>query len=90
MSLHILVLERSYPSKPASESLPKEPKFLIWSFEHDAWWAPNRQGYVRDSACAGVYGFVEAAVICANANLSCINEAMVPATAEAFGKEIAR
>lgn len=32
-----------------------EAKYLIWSFEHRMWWAPQAHGYVRDVARAGRY-----------------------------------
>ena len=35
-------------------------KYVIWSFEHDAWWAPNSQGYVRDLEQAGRYNDLDA------------------------------
>lgn len=40
--------------------------FLIWSNQHRAWWRPNRCGYTRTSAAAGVYDFDEAKNICWN------------------------
>jgi hypothetical protein len=39
-------------------------EYLIWSFEHDAWWAPDRRGYTRDIEQAGVYTAQEAGAIC--------------------------
>ena len=48
---------------------------LIWSYEHDAWWAPNERGYVRDVESAGRYTPEHAAKICARAFP---NEVMVP------------
>jgi hypothetical protein len=62
-------------------------KFLIWSFEHRAWWCPNEQGYTKTIGAAGVYSFERAAAICAQANCPAhlkdnptilIEEAMVP------------
>lgn len=32
-----------------------ESKWVVWSFEHDAWWAPNERGYVQDLKNAGRY-----------------------------------
>ena len=29
--------------------------YLIWSFEHNAFWAANRDGYTRDAGRAGMY-----------------------------------
>lgn len=43
------------------EARRKDAKdFLIWSIEHDAWWAPNHSGYVSDPKEAGRYSFDEA------------------------------
>ena len=39
----------------------KHKTFVIWSWEHQAWWAPNRQGYTELLAQAGHYTFEEAA-----------------------------
>ena len=35
--------------------------FLIWSWEKEQWWAPDRQGYTSDINLAGRYSFEEAA-----------------------------
>ena len=32
-----------------------EPKYLVWSNEHSAWWGPNGCGYTRIIANAGRY-----------------------------------
>lgn len=54
-------------------------RFLIWSFEHDGWWAPNGRGYTKEIAEAGIYDFGEAFDICVKANAyGPIYEAMVP------------
>lgn len=37
--------------------------FLIWSFEHHAWWAPERRGYVPTVDQAGRYTADEAGAI---------------------------
>lgn len=36
------------------------PLYLIWSNEHRAWWAPNRQGYCQSIELAGRYSRSEA------------------------------
>ena len=36
-------------------------RYLIWSWEHDAWWRPARRGYTEDVAEAGRYTEAEAA-----------------------------
>lgn len=51
--------------------------FLIWSFEHDAWWGPARWGYTRERAWAGHYTREEADAILAAANLITVNECAV-------------
>lgn len=30
-------------------------QYVIWSFEHSAWWGPNKCGYTSDLASAGRY-----------------------------------
>ena len=41
----------------------KGETFVIWSWEHLAWWRPARQGYTKTLAEAGHYTFEEAADI---------------------------
>lgn len=41
--------------------------YLIWSNEHRAWWAPNRQGYTTDVRAAGRYERSEAISIAGTA-----------------------
>lgn len=36
------------------------PQYVIWSFEHGAWWGPYECGYVWDLASAGRYSAVDA------------------------------
>ena len=45
-------------------------KWLIWSNQHEAWWAPKSMGYVASIKDAGRYSQREACKICLNANLS--------------------
>jgi hypothetical protein len=56
-----------------------ERDFLIWSYEHDAWWGPAKMGYTKDFERAGRYTKDEAARICEDANRYSaeINECMV-------------
>lgn len=57
-----------------------ETMWLIWSNEHNGWWAPARQGYNRERKRAGRYTFKEALEIVENANAGaddCPNECMV-------------
>ena len=42
-------------------------RYLIWSHEHGAWWAPNQYGYVRDITKAGRYSRIDALHICVDA-----------------------
>lgn len=44
----------------------KEPEYVIWSHEHNKWWAANSSGYTDDLAQAGRYGFRFAADIALN------------------------
>lgn len=57
--------------------------FLIWSYQHTAWWRPGSRGYTWDIAKAGLYEKAEAEGIVENARGE---EAMLPArpTLEAF------
>ena len=41
-------------------------KYVIWSFEHQAWWAPEERGYVTDLALAGRYTAEDAGRIVVN------------------------
>lgn len=43
--------------------------WLIWSMEHRAWWAPERNGYTRYRAKAGRYSFDEAKEIVQGGNM---------------------
>jgi hypothetical protein len=55
-------------------------KWLIWSIEHDKWWAFNSHGYTSARDDAGRYEFDEACRIVSDANMYCRdtpNEAMV-------------
>lgn len=42
--------------------------FVIWSFEHDAWWRPGRMRYTTELDAAGRYSEAEAREIVDNAN----------------------
>lgn len=59
--------------------------YVIWSFEHDAWWRPDRWGYTPHLAAAGLYTRGEAEAIVADANIVHLHEAMFTlAEARAF------
>jgi hypothetical protein len=53
-------------------------EYLIWSFEHNAWWGPNEVGYVKNIEKAGRYSLAGAERICLAANTGSIDEAIVP------------
>jgi hypothetical protein len=57
--------------------------WLIVSFEHNAFWAPNWNGYTREISKAGRYSEDEARQICQRANIvrppDSPHEVMVPA-----------
>ena len=42
--------------------------YLIWSYEHQAWWRPWGSGYTKDLKEAGRYEYLEARDICFKAN----------------------
>lgn len=43
-------------------------RWYIWSMEHNAFWAPDRNGYTNRRDSAGTYNFVEATEIVRNGN----------------------
>lgn len=43
-----------------------ETLYVIWSFEHRAWWGVNHCGYVENFADAGRYSAIEAGAIVTN------------------------
>ena len=47
----------------------KSENWLIWSYEHDAWWKPNSMGYTRKYLEAGRYSEKEAEKICKQADI---------------------
>jgi hypothetical protein len=56
--------------------------WLIWSYENNAWWGPNKCGYTKEWQQAGRYRYGEAVQICDNANRysKLTNEEMVHTT----------
>ena len=57
-----------------------EDKWIIWSEEHRAWWAPDSKGYVQSRKEAGTYSYAEALKIVQGANIGdhdVPNEAMI-------------
>lgn len=62
------------PDDTADEPIPHpiyHPPFayVIWSFEHHAWWGPGQAGYTWTLARAGRYSAVEAGEIVTNSVL---------------------
>lgn len=71
--------------------MANDTKWLIWSNEHESWWAPESRGYTTSFEKAGRYNFDQAIKICRGANYLLNapgevkgkiipNEAMVPVT----------
>lgn len=60
--------------------------FLIWSIEHEAWWAPNECGYVRELDKAGVYDGQRARQIVERANTRTFNECLIPLACTMVGE----
>lgn len=61
-------------------NVPEEDAWLIWSLEHEGWWAPDWNGYVEKRKDAGLYSFDEACKIIKGANIGdhdVPNEAMI-------------
>jgi len=51
-------------------------KYLIWSYEHNAWWASNRYGYAPEFEDAGRYSAEEAGKIVTDSVM--MDELLVP------------
>jgi hypothetical protein len=51
--------------------------YVIWSFEHDAWWRPGSWGYTTELEDAGHFTQAEAEKIVTDANIVEINEQAV-------------
>jgi hypothetical protein len=59
--------------------------YVIWSFEHDAWWRPGGWGYTNHLAEAGRYTADDATRIVRKANVCTIHEQAFPVyVAEAY------
>jgi hypothetical protein len=54
-------------------------QWLIFSHEHEVWWAPDEQGYTTDRDQAGRYDFDRALEICKESNVipGSVEETMV-------------
>jgi len=61
--------------------------FVIWSFEHRAWWGPARRGYTKALVEAGRYAKAEADAIVADANIAQEHEMAIP---EDYAEKIER
>ena len=58
--------------------------YVIWSFEHDAWWGPDHCGYTTLLATAGRYTAEEAGKIVTN-SVWCEEIAVVEQVAQDWG-----
>lgn len=59
----------------------QKTKWLIWSFEHDAWWCSGGKGYTNFFSLAGRFSYSDAVKIVDSANKYCRTkpvEAMLP------------
>lgn len=56
-------------------------EYVIWSFEHGAYWRPAECGYTRALAEAGRYSQADAERIIASANIASLNEIAILASA---------
>ena len=76
-------VEIDFGTSIKDEVVPKtedDTEWIIWSIEHDAWWAPNHNGYVKKRKQAGRYSYFEACQIVRGANIGehdKPNEAMI-------------
>ena len=57
--------------------MSEDDRWLIWSYEHDAWWRPGAWGYTRELAEAGRYSGAEAERIIQRANVVTLSEVAV-------------
>lgn len=77
---------RARSCRPIFEApMPDDPEYVIWSFEHNAWWRPGRMGYTTQLSQAGQYSRAESERIVARANIVKFNEQlMLLSTARAY------
>lgn len=77
------------PHTPQTERKSKD-LVKIWSFEHDAWWRPNSQGYTTSEAEAGLYEREEAEEIVRQANYGGqLNEEIVEVVTPPLKEQVA-
>lgn len=57
--------------------MTEEDLYYIYSFEHGAWWKPNKNGYTDSLDKAGKYTKEEAYKMCAFANWVSLEEVPV-------------
>ena len=57
--------------------------FVIWSYEHRAWWRPGSWGYTQELGEAGRYTRADAEAIVRRANVVRVNEVMLSLPAAA-------
>jgi hypothetical protein len=60
--------EHDFGETPPSTAALDPDVWVVWSYEHAAWWGPNRCGYFADLLCAGTYTEAEAREIEQRAN----------------------
>jgi len=60
-------------------------EYVIWSFEHGAWWRPGSWGYTRELAEAGRFSKAAADRIVADANIVSVHEVAMLASEAAAG-----
>jgi hypothetical protein len=67
----------------------RNPLFVIWSIEHEAFWRPGRMGYTTTLRDAGTYSALDAAAILrrANAHARDVCEVAIPVGAIFEGLE---
>jgi hypothetical protein len=64
---------------PRTDEQSAGEPWVVWSYEHDAWWGADHSGYHTDLMLAGLYTAVEAQEIERNANRGRIrNEEAMP------------
>lgn len=80
-ALNLLAEVQHHPT-PCAAPVAHGQRFLIWSHEHHAWWAPGGNGYTFSREEAGRYDLDTAFGIVRSANAACkpgvVEESLVP------------
>lgn len=66
---------------------PVSDLWLIWSFDHKAWWRPDRAGYTGVHESAGRYSLEEAEEICRQPRHRCGSTGSQGQTSDVMVKE---